>query len=156
MTGNCRLLLFGGYMAHWSSFYIGIPHCDRGTTREGLNCWTLVCLVYREHLGISLPTYQDAFVSLDEHREVDALFHGERAREPWMVVDQPSAFDVAVFRRGRHLTHVGLVVRNGVMLHVTAGRAAAIERYDSGQWAPRLQHLYRHVDAVPALAAEAA
>lgn len=143
-------------MTHWSRSYIGIPHTDRGATRDGVNCWTLVCLVYREKLGITLQTYQDDFVSLDEHREVESLFHGERSRETWTLVDQALPFDVAVFRRGRCLTHVGLVVRPGLMLHVTAGRAVAIERYDSGQWKPRLQHLYRHVDSQPALAAEAA
>lgn len=143
-------------MAHWSNSYIGIPHSDRGATRDGVNCWTLICLVYREQLGIMLPTYQDDFVSLEEHREVEALFHGERARETWQLVDQASAFDVVVFRRGRHLTHVGMVVRPGLMLHVTGGGASALERYDSGQWKPRLRHIYRHVDALPSIAAEAA
>lgn len=143
-------------MAHWSNAYIGIPHSDRGMSREGVNCWTLVCLVYQEQLAISLPTYQEDFVSLDEYREVEALFHGERVRQTWQLVDQPEAFDVAVFRRGRHLTHVGIVVRQGLMLHVTGGGAVALERYDSGQWKPRLQHLYRHIGSMPALAAEAA
>lgn len=143
-------------MTHWSRSYIGIPHSDRGATRDGVNCWTLVCLVYREQLGIVLPTYQDDFVSLEEHREVEALFQGERSRSSWTLVEQPTAFDVAVFRRGRFLTHVGLVVRPGLMLHVTAGGTSALERYEAGQWLPRLQHLYRHVDAASSRAAEAA
>ncbi len=141
---------------HWSTSYIGIPHSDRGASRDGLNCWTLVCLVYREQLGIVLPTYQEDFVSLEEYREVEALFHGERSRKSWSLVEQPTAFDVAVFRRGRHLTHVGIIVRPGLMLHVTAGGASGIERYEAGQWRPRLQYIYRHVDATTGRAAEAA
>lgn len=126
-------------------------------SRLGVNCWTLVCLVYLEQLGIALPTYQDDFVSLEEHREVEALFHGERGKDVWSPVNIETSFDVAVFRRGRFLSHVGIVVRPGAMLHVTAGGAVGIERYDtSPQWKPRLQHIYRHVDTTANRSAVAA
>ncbi|BCH63205.1 tail assembly protein [Agrobacterium vitis] len=133
-------------MAHWSQDYVGIPHAPHGIDREsGVNCWTLVCLTYREQFGIDLPTYTGDFVSIDEAAEIETLFADEAAIR-WSVVDTPAEFDLAIFRRGRFETHVGVIVRPGVMLHVVGEDQAKLERYDNGVWKPRLKRFLRHLE----------
>ncbi|NSZ48440.1 C40 family peptidase [Agrobacterium vitis] len=132
-------------MSHWSQDYIGIPHAPHGKTREGVNCWTLAVLVYGEQLAIQLPAYVGDFVSIDEAAEIETLFADEAAIR-WSEVDTPAEFDLAIFRRGRFETHVGIVVRPGLMLHVVGEDQAKLERYDNGVWKPRLKRFLRHFE----------
>ena len=63
--------------SHWSATYIGAPWSARGRDRDGLDCWGLVRLVYRDRLFRDLPDYQ-GYVSGHERREIDALIAGAR------------------------------------------------------------------------------
>ncbi|PZR89637.1 MAG: phage tail protein [Stutzerimonas stutzeri] len=132
-------------MTHWSTPYIGLPYLNHGRDRAGCDCWGLVVLVYRECLGIELPSYAGDYVSTDERGEIAELIAHHREVGPWQSVEDPREFDVAIFRRGPHASHAGIVVRPGSMLHVPFDQAR-IEDYRRGQWAPRLTGIYRHVE----------
>lgn len=132
----------------WSNRFIGLPWADFGRSREGCDCYGLVHVVYREELGISLPEYL-GYGSPDEAGEIAALIDGASRSPLWLPRQGPAlAFDVAVFRRGGLASHVGLVVRHGLMLHMVDGQAAAIEDYRDSRWASRLTGHWRHVDVV--------
>ncbi len=132
---------------HWSARYIGINHSETAEPSfAAASCWGLICLVYRDELGIQLPTYAGAFTSLDEVDEVEQLFASERLSRRWMVAEGCLPFDVALFRTGLHRRHVGLVVKPGIMLHVAADQPARLEAYDAPHWRPRLLATFRHVE----------
>lgn len=135
-------------ITHWSNRFIGIPYQALGRDCCGADCWGLACIIYREELGISLPDYLGAYGSVDEHAEISALIAGEQASPLWLpVTGDAIAFDVAVFRRGRLSTHVGIVIRHGVMIHMQDEDCAKIADYRTGAWGQRLQGHYRHVSA---------
>lgn len=137
---------------HWSNAYIGIQHReDEPPSHEAVNCWTLVCLIYAEILGIDLPTYNGAFASLSEVREIEALFAKEQSKDCWALKTYEAPLDVAVFRSGLHQRHVGVVVERGMMIHAAEGHPSRIERYNTGYWKPRLLCFYRHVEAASKL-----
>lgn len=131
---------------HWSTEYIGLPWKAGGRTRDGLDCYGLAHLVYRERLGIELPSYDDAYVTAEEWIEIDALIAGGLAHGQWKEITLKDAheYDGLIFRRGALATHVGIVVAPGLMLHATAGRASAVERFANGQWKPALSAVLRY------------
>lgn len=135
-------------MNHWANKYVGLPFAEFGATRDGINCWGLVVLVYADELGIVLPTYRESYVSLEERAVIAALVDGERADPAWRAVASARAFDVVTFRRGLDGRHIGVVVSPGLMLHVTADDCAKLEHYTTGQWSHRLTGTYRHVDSI--------
>jgi probable lipoprotein NlpC len=128
----------------WSNKYIGIPQADLGRTREGVDCWGLLDVVYREELHISLPDYLD-YGSPDELEEISTLIDGAKHSPLWVPVTGPAmAFDIALFRRGKFSSHVGIVVRHGLMVHVVGTDQSKLERYDQGRWQHRFDGHWRH------------
>ncbi|EFO33894.1 NLP/P60 protein [Roseibium sp. TrichSKD4] len=128
----------------WTNSYIGIPFLNLGRDRGGCDCYGLVVLVYREKLGIQLASYHEDYVSCEEREEIDGLFCGGVSQGPWGQVEEPSMFDIALFRRGRGAAHCGVVVTPGLMLHVCGDDQAKLERYCVGAWKHRLIGHFRH------------
>ncbi|WP_299165783.1 NlpC/P60 family protein [uncultured Tateyamaria sp.] len=132
----------------WSNKWVGTPYEALGRTEDGVDCWGLVQIVYREELNITLPAYL-GYASVEEHGEIANLIGAAKASQVWVPnTGQAYAFDVAVFRRGYLDTHVGIVVERGLMLHMDGDDCAKHTSYTSGQWCNRLTGIYRHVDVI--------
>lgn len=130
----------------WSDHFIGIPYVEFGRDRTGCDCWGLACIIYREELGITLPDYLGGYASADEHGEICALIAGAATSPLWVPVGGTAlAFDVAVFRRGRFSTHLGIVIRHGIMIHMVADDQAKVQGYTQGPYQHRFAGHYRHV-----------
>lgn len=141
----------------WSNRYIGIPYADFGRTREGCDCWGLVCVVYRASLGIVIPDYLGAYSSTDEHAEIASIISAEKDSPLWVpVTGKPRPFNLALFRRGRWSTHVGIVIRPGLMIHMVEGDCAKVQTYLEGPYKHRFEGHYRYVNAPVKYASEVA
>lgn len=129
-------------LAGWSIPYVGIPFVDGGRDRAGLDCWGLVHAVYREVLGIDLPTYGE--ISAHDVARVTERIREDSAGAPWLPVSgAPQPFDVLVMR-GKPL-HVGVMVDRANVLHVEAATASVIvpiARAPQVRW--RRIAIYRH------------
>ena len=107
------------------SRYLRIPFTDEGAGWDGCHCWGLVCLVYREELGITLPLF-DSIPSTSLREAARKITERGRA---WEQVTDPRPFDVAIMRGasvigGRSFSvhcHVGLVVDGAQILHTEEG-----------------------------------
>ncbi|WP_282045532.1 NlpC/P60 family protein [Roseibium album] len=129
----------------WSNDYIGIPFSEFGRTRSGCDCYGLAVLVYAEQLGMKLTSYAGDYVSCDERNELNGLFSSAIEIGPWTRVEGPALpFDIALFRIGPMAAHCGLVIKEGVMLHVQGEDQAKVESYQGGSWKHRLLGHYRH------------
>lgn len=136
------------FRPHWSAPFIGLSYRDHGRDAAGVDCWGLVVIVYREVLGIDLPGYDEGYVTTEERHQIAALIDGHRQSWPWTRQEEPAAFDIALFRRGRHTSHVGIVVASGRMLHIPCdGDRSRVEDWRCGHWMPRLIGFYRHAEA---------
>ncbi len=127
----------------WTDSYIGLPFLHDGRDKGGLDCWGLVQLIYRERLGIELPTYGGVYkdCSPQTMREIGQVM--EQERERWKPVSQPKDFDVVLLKiAGKLPTHVG-VVAGKYFLHVMSGTDSIIERLNSPMWVCRIAGFHR-------------
>lgn len=129
----------------WSNRYVGTPWAEFGRDLNGCDCWGLACVIYREELGIKLPDYLGDYASAEERGEISALIDGARHSPLWIPVEGPAiAFDISVFRRGRLDTHLGIVIRHGLMIHIDGEDCAKVADYTQGRWRSRFRGHYRH------------
>ena len=122
--------------------YIGIPYAARGRTRAGLDCWGLVCLVYREQFGIELPAIDAEYDPADGNAV--ARLVGGPLSDDWHEVADPQPGDVVLCRVLGYPSHIGIVLDACHMLHARERHQVVVERIDSGGWKHRIAGFYRH------------
>jgi cell wall-associated NlpC family hydrolase len=100
--------------------------------------------VYLEELGIELPEFDT--VPYTDHQAIAGAI--EKEQEFWVEVKkgQEEAFDGVL---SVHATHVGIVVRRGMMLHLPAGLTSVVERYNTPKWEHRIDGFYRASRRIP-------
>lgn len=107
--------------APWWGRYVGLPF---GEAPGEVACWGLVCMVYRDLLGITLPAYGE--ISAHDLRRISRAMEAG-ADDGWAVPDRPGPFDVVLMRGpqgGARIVHVGILTEPGQMLHVEAASHA--------------------------------
>lgn len=106
-------------MTGWLGAYVGIPYADAGATRDGCNCWGLVCLVLSEQCGIELPAYAE--ITANHMTEAARQMSHDCERPPWRKVECPQTFDVALMTAMHGITkivgHVGVMSGENEVLH---------------------------------------
>jgi cell wall-associated NlpC family hydrolase len=130
---------------YWTDNYIEIPFkCDGEMRETGVDCWKLVCLIYRERLGIILPTFTGIFLdhSPETLKEVSRTMKEEKQK--WIKVEKPAIYDVVLLRTGIMSNHVGLVLDSRRMIHIMDGIDSCIEEYTGLQWKNRIEGFYRY------------
>ena len=127
----------------WWDQYRGIPYVQGGADRNGCGCWGLVAMIYREQLGIELPTYSGLACTSDRIAYDQAI--GNKSDDDWMLVDKPREFDVVLFRVGS-LFHSGVLFdpRRGRFLHICSDISVSVESYKSLAWAKRFDGAWRY------------
>lgn len=133
-------------MTHWSRNYVGLPHLRAGRSLQGVDCYGLLWLVYRDVLCVELAKYEQETLDAVERQEIAELIAVGRASSPWSSVATGAEreFDMAVFRRGGIESHIGIVVSHGHMLHVVEAGESHVESFASGRWKAKLVGLHRH------------
>ncbi len=128
----------------WSDDYTGIPFRADGRGRDGLDCWGLVVMVYRERFGIGLPEFPGAYPDESPESLRNAAGVARAERERWRRVEVPVEGDVALLRLQGLPCHVGIVVSKTAMLHVMAGIESCVEKFTGPQWKDRIEGFYRY------------
>lgn len=98
--------------------YVGLPWGAGGSDRDGVDCWGLLRLVYRETYGIDLPAY-----TIGEQIDISEAVTGGG----WRQVEEPKTGDCALFRRLGGNLHVGIVIPQG-LLHIEDGQQSVVIR----------------------------
>jgi cell wall-associated NlpC family hydrolase len=136
----------------WVERYIGIPFTESGYGKSGCHCWGLVCLVFKQEIGIELPRYD--VIACADLRGLFEAFQHELAFGPWCEVADQQAYDVVLMRSIEPTdagvieapAHFGIAAGAGFVLHVEEGsQAVCIDRRHYSIAGRRLG-LYRHRD----------
>ncbi len=132
----------------WTRHYVGLPYADHGRSRDGVDCWGLVRLVYAEQFDLILPDHGPDYGSAARIFDVAAAIEAN-AIPPWREIKGwPEIGDIVLLRHGRFPIHVGVYVgqrdTRPHMLHVEEGLSACIEPLDGVVWGHRIMGFYRH------------
>ena len=126
----------------WVNKYVGIPYKSKGTSiNEGLDCLSLVELIYKEKFNIHLP--------FNEHLETENNLETvgcaiSKEKQKWIKLDGPENFCVVLLKICNFPVHMGIVLDDNHMLHSLKGHNSAIERFDSFKWKNRIDGFYRY------------
>lgn len=124
--------------------YIGIPYGDHGRDYKALDCWGLLWLMYKELFNIKLPSYTDRYASAEDQETVTNLIYKEIG--PWTQIDanEASFGDAILLKIKGYPWHIGIIIEQGLMIHVMKGIDVCLERYDRSMWRHRVIGFYRH------------
>lgn len=128
----------------WTDQYVGIPFKINGIDRNGLDCWHLIALVYKEKLGIELPLFNGLIEdhSITSLRRIVKTINEWKTR--WIKVDKPQQFDVVLLRMNNLPCHIGIVVSKNKMLHVMKDIQSVVEDYTNFQWIHKIEGFYKY------------
>lgn len=112
------------------SAFVGIPFTDKGRDRSGCDCWGLVRMVYREVLGVELPSYIQSYAAKDKGLISSLIAH---RKQEWEEIPpgKEQRMDCMLMTINRVPIHVGIVTEKNFVLHVVRGGVSGIEKYDS-------------------------
>jgi len=122
--------------------YIGIPFKEKGRDREGLDCWGLFRLIYKDALKIDLPSYVEEYATTEEREVIHHLISTGLA--DWSPIKTPQLYDGILFRIFGTETHIGMMLDSQTMIHVHVGIDTCIEPVYSPRWKSRLVGFFRH------------
>lgn len=128
----------------WCNEYIHIPFKEHGREPDGCDCWGLARVIYKEKLGIELPTLLD-YKNTKDGCSIAGLYENEHKNWEEIPIGQEKEFDVLVFKILGLPTHIGVVISKGMMIHCEYGIGTHVTEYNREfQWKKRLAGVYRH------------
>lgn len=125
--------------------YIGIPFLDKGRDpAQGLDCWGLVRVFYQTEMGIDLPSLTEDYPTTEDRETISRLVNGHRIGWPLIPIGEEQYGDIIVFRLLGSQCHMGVVMGNGIFLHVMEGMNSCLDNYRRPQWRSRVEGFHRH------------
>lgn len=121
--------------------YIGLPYKDNGRDTNGIDCWGLARLFYKEQLNIELPSYSDQYIGATNSNTKELIL---THRDSWELVQDPKPGDLVLFNILGEPTHIGIYLGNNQFLHVREGYDSVVESTQSGNWAKRIAGYYAY------------
>jgi cell wall-associated NlpC family hydrolase len=101
---------------HWAAKYIGIPYEPAARGPDRVDCWGLVCLVYRNEYGMALPLYPG--LSLEKPVEASVAIK-EGLQDDWVPLDRPVDGALVAMSQREEIHHVALYANTdgGLVIH---------------------------------------
>ena len=143
----------------WVGRYIGLEYLADGRSWRGIDCWGLCWLVYREILGIDVPSYEGhAIVDPDGLPELSAFISAECDRHWTEVACAPAPGDelvwtrpeqlgdIVISRTGAHHHHTSMLVARRTVLTIDHKTAVHLDAYDRDPMRRRVARVVRHRD----------
>lgn len=125
----------------WQNKYIGIPFLDKGRDTNGIDCWGLVRLVYKQEYNIDLPSFSSDYEADDTERMRDLV---AQYKEGWEKIDEPVEGCIVLFNIFGVESHLGIAVSTTHFLHARDKYTSAIESFESIAWRNRITGFYKY------------
>ena len=117
--------------------YTGLKYKKNGRTSEGVDCYGLVALFFKEEYDISLRDY-DYTADINVSEEIDL--------HTWHEIDKSEIRrgDMLILRQFKAPSHVGVAVDSQYFVHCEETLGSARERIHSKRWEHRIVSVHRH------------
>jgi cell wall-associated NlpC family hydrolase len=129
----------------WFGKYMNIEFAEKGRTIEGLDCWGLVQLVYKHELGIELPDYLECYETTNDRDKLAEVINKESDlywKHP--KLGEEKEFDIIILNMRGVPMHVGIVTKQGYMIHCAKGINTVHENYKNMRWANKIKGFARY------------
>jgi cell wall-associated NlpC family hydrolase len=127
----------------WVRSYIGVPFQHCGRTRDGWDCYGLVCTALWEQFGVLLPSYDGRYDCSTDTEGITQLIQDGIPLLRAKVVDNPLPGDIVWMRIYGRAPHVGLYVGDRYVLHCTIPKDTVVELIDTPYLRSRIVGYYR-------------
>jgi len=121
--------------------YIGLPYAANGRDEQGIDCWGLVRLFYKQEYNIDLPSYTEDYSGAYDERILSIM---DAYKPSWSQVDAPQVGSVIVFNILGEPFHVGVYIGEDKFIHARDGMDSVVESVNSPKWAKRIEGYYTY------------
>lgn len=112
--------------------FIGISFKDCGRDYDGVDCWGLCKLFYRDFLGIDIPDYG---IDPNDIARVSDKMKSEILGKNWVVLNEPEPFCIAVMKlKSKVINHAGILVDNNRLLQAYSKTGSCLVNIKTGIW----------------------
>lgn len=106
---------------NWASKYVGLEFEDGGRGPEFVDCWGLICLIYRNELGIELPLYSE----ISPRNLIAVAREMNKPIEFWQSIEREELQEFDIIGMTQYgssiIAHVGILTPSGKVLHSERG-----------------------------------
>lgn len=121
---------------------IGKLFKDGGRGPDAFDCWGLAQEVYRRN-GIAVPDFD---ISAFDYKQIGSTINTEIQVGNWVPSQSPDLLcAVAIKNHPTIVNHVGVIVANGLMIHIAAKTFVIIDRINSPLFKNRIVGFYKYV-----------
>ncbi len=136
----------------WYNKYVGIDYKDNGRDIDGIDCWGLVRLIYKNEYNITVPSFDNQYQGASDRESTSELV--AITKENWIAKSTPEEGDVVLFRILGTESHVGVCISKDKFIHAKEGHASVIEDLTSAKWQNRIVGYFKYtsdivVNAIP-------
>ena len=127
--------------------YIGIPFVDKGDSFDGIDCWHLIKLFYKNELGIELNDY---YISALDTESINKALTDEKEKSKqnlneWIEIDKPEPYCLVLINlmndKNIFCDHIGVCIDNTYFLHAYAKTGSCLGRFS--RWKSHIKGFYK-------------
>jgi len=126
----------------WSNKYIGIPFKERGRDFNGVDCWGLVRLIYKNEFNITLPSFVDDYTTTDDTSRLEELI--AQYREGWDEITALESGAVILFKLLGSESHIAVAINDKQFIHISENSTSVVESIDSVLWRKRIVGYFKY------------
>ena len=127
----------------WWDKYIRIPFVEKGRDEKGCDCWGLARLIYKNELGIELPSYDGDYQNTEDRDILSAAIE-ENKKHFWVFPDTGKEFDMIILNVANRPVHLGVVTRPNYMIHCSKDINTVHVPYNNLAWRKRVKGFGRY------------
>lgn len=111
---------------HWMAPYVGMKHSLGGRGPNGVDCWGLLQLVYRQEFKIEIPDFPEAG-SISPFAFPDAALN--EIKQTWRELEVPFEGCAVGLSQSQIIHHVGIYTEagGGMILHCWDSQSAVVD-----------------------------